>query len=271
MPAHQSQLPFRGRPWLAAAAVVLTAAVAWAGVVAAAESDDRTAARSSATSSSTGGLVPPVSGTQVSSDRVTPPPTSPSPSPTRSPTPIPIPTSTSRTVTPPPRPSPTASPTPTRQPAPPARKISSSAWYQVVNRGTGRCVSLPGGSTKNGALLQPVTCPSATTTSALWRFIPTSAGYYRVVSRRAASANWDVAGWSGSTREGNRVQLWTYAKGTNQQWMPIAVGNGKYKLIARHSRKCLDVMGGAGSTGTGLQMLTCSGSTRQTFDLVKRS
>jgi glucosylceramidase len=120
--------------------------------------------------------------------------------------------------------------------------------------------------TTNGTLLQPATC--GTSTSAQWLFVPTSSGYYRVMNRRAPSAAWDVQGWSSGTQDGNQVQIWTWAKATNQQWKPVAVGTGRYKFVARHSRRCLDSMG---SGGTLMQQLTCSGSPYQTFRLDKQS
>jgi glucosylceramidase len=270
MPSHQSQVPFRGAAWVAAAAIVLSAGAAWAAVVAASGGNDspKRAAPGSSVSSGAGSL-PTSSATLVTAGSVIPTPTGPTTAPT-----------TQAAVTPPaggfstpPRPStrtqsPGGSPSPKttrpRTPSPVGDKLVTGAWYRVINQGNGRCVSTVGTSTKNGTMLLPATCGSSS--AANWTFTATSSGYYRVMNRRLTTAAWDVAGWSAGTQNGNRVQVWTYANGTNQQWRPTAVGGGRYRFVARHSGKCLDTMGGAG-----FQQLTCSGSPQQTFRLDRQS
>ena len=56
-----------------------------------------------------------------------------------------------------------------------------------------------------------------------------------------------------------------------QQWQPIAVGNGYYRFVARDSGLCLEVPGGSTANGVRLWQNTCNGSTARAFRLVQRS
>ena len=101
-----------------------------------------------------------------------------------------------------------------------------------------------------------------------WQFKPTSDGYYRVVVQQAPVLAWDVADWG--TSNGSPIQLWSYGGGSNQQWMPVSVGNGAYKFVGRGSGKCLDVPGASKANGVQLQLWDCNGTNAQAFRLVER-
>jgi len=150
--------------------------------------------------------------------------------------------------------------------------ISSSTWYQVVNANSGKCVDDANGSTSNGTAVQQWACASGNTNQQ-WQFQPTDSGYYKVVSRNAATAAWDVTGGTGATGNGTPIQLWAYGGGTNQQWKPALQSNGTYTFTARNSgTECLDVTNRSTSNGTQLQQWACtSGDTAQAFQLVPQS
>ena len=108
-----------------------------------------------------------------------------------------------------------------------------------------------------------------------WQFQPTDSGYYQVVNRNAlnrAGQNlvWDVNGGPSATADQINIQLWTYVGGTNQQWMPVPLGNGAYKFVARNSGKCLDVPEGSSAVLTVLQQYDCNGGGSQSFSLQQR-
>ncbi|MEV0560986.1 RICIN domain-containing protein [Dactylosporangium sp. NPDC050588] len=106
-------------------------------------------------------------------------------------------------------------------------------------------------------------------TNQLWRFQPTTDGSYRVVSRNAATAAWDITGGPGSTGNGAKIQLWTYGGGTNQQWRVVAGANGTYTLNPRNNTgQCFDVTDVSTGDGARLQQWTCSGGPAQSFRLV---
>ncbi|WP_328989466.1 RICIN domain-containing protein [Kribbella sp. NBC_01245] len=143
--------------------------------------------------------------------------------------------------------------------------IDAAAWYQVVNANSGKCVDAADHGTSNGTAVQQWACGSAQADQQ-WQFRPTSDGYYKAVSRGGAVV-WDVVGGSGALTAGTKVQLWTDAGGTNQQWKPVPAGDG-YTFQARHSGQCLDVTDASTSDGARLQQWTCTGGTAQTFRLV---
>ncbi|MET9600874.1 RICIN domain-containing protein [Streptomyces sp. NPDC006459] len=74
----------------------------------------------------------------------------------------------------------------------------------------------------------------------------------------------DVAGGTGATGDGVNVQQWSCLGSgqTNQRWYLDHLGNGKYNIRAVHSGKCLDVEGGTGATGDGVNVFqwSCLGS-----------
>ena len=102
-----------------------------------------------------------------------------------------------------------------------------------------------------------------------WRFRPTDSGYYNVVPRTVANMSWDVTGGAGATGNGVKVQLWTFGGngGTNQQWRPESLGNGRWRFRARHSGRCLDVPGASTAAGVQLQQWDCNGTGAQSFVL----
>ena len=55
-----------------------------------------------------------------------------------------------------------------------------------------------------------------------------------------------------SVADGAKIHLWAYGGGTNQQWLPTALGGGRYSFTARNSGKCLDVP--SASTADGVQL-----------------
>jgi hypothetical protein len=148
--------------------------------------------------------------------------------------------------------------------------ISTTAWYNVVNQNSNRCADAAASGTANGTRVQQWACGAGQNQQ--WQFRPTDSGFYRIVVRHASTLGLDVTGGPGATGTGVKVQLWTVgaAPGANQQWQPVSLGNGQYRLVARHSSKCLDVPGASLGDGVQLQQWDCNGSGAQTFRLVPR-
>jgi Ricin-type beta-trefoil lectin domain/Bacterial Ig-like domain (group 2) len=152
--------------------------------------------------------------------------------------------------------------------------ISTAAWYNVVNTNSSLCVDATGWGTGNGTLVQQYTC-AASQANQEWQFQPTDSGYYRVVNRNAYNATatnvvWDVTGGPWATADQIPVQLWRYVGNTNQQWMPVPLGNGAYKFVARNSSKCLDVPAATLVVSSHLQQYDCNGTGAQSFTLQQK-
>ncbi|MFI5910325.1 RICIN domain-containing protein [Dactylosporangium sp. NPDC051541] len=148
---------------------------------------------------------------------------------------------------------------------------STSAWYQVINSNSGKCLDDAGWGTANGTALQQWSCSSPAATNQQWQFRSAGGGYYQVVNRYATGLSWDVNGGTGATGDGAQVHLWAYGGATNQQWQAVDNGNGTYRFVARNSGKCLDVKDVSTADGAQLQQWACTGGPAQTFRLVQQS
>ncbi len=144
----------------------------------------------------------------------------------------------------------------------------AGAWYNIINQNSGSCVDDAAWGTANGNHVQQWSCGSQQYNQE-WQFVPTSNGYYSVLNRNAAAENevWDVTGGAGATSPGTPIQTWSNGQGTNQQWMPISLGNGYYKFVVRNSGMCLDVPGDQTTNGLQLDAWTCNGTAAQAFKL----
>jgi ricin-type beta-trefoil lectin protein len=150
--------------------------------------------------------------------------------------------------------------------------ISTAAWYTIINSNSKLCVEAAAGL-PDGVRVKQNRCGTAQATQE-WQFQPTGKGYYRVINRDAflrtgAQHVWDVTGGPWKTADGVQVQLWTYGGGTNQQWMPVSLGNGAWKFIVRSSPKCLDVPGDSSVVLLTLQQYGCNGTAAQSYTLQK--
>jgi hypothetical protein len=149
--------------------------------------------------------------------------------------------------------------------------ISTTAWYNVINQGNGKCLDDGAWGTTNGSLVVQWPC-GIQQFNQEWQFQPTDSGYYRVMVRHAPWLGLDVTGGPGATGNGAKTQLWGVGTpaGTNQQWRPVALGNGFFRFVARHSGKCLDVPGQSTTNGLQLQQWDCNGTVAQAWRLAQQ-
>ncbi len=148
--------------------------------------------------------------------------------------------------------------------------ISTTAWYSIMNTGSTLCLGSASGSTTAGAALQQNTC--GTSQSQQWQFQPAAdSGYYQLVNRSASSAAnklaWDVTGGAWQTADGAAIQLYTSNVETNEEWLPVSVGNGAYQFVVKNSGKCLDVPGASSAVLLQMQQYTCNGTGAESFTL----
>ncbi|MFI6099502.1 ThuA domain-containing protein [Lentzea sp. NPDC051213] len=134
-------------------------------------------------------------------------------------------------------------------------------WKTVVNRGNSKCIDARSAGLDNGTVIQQYACNA--TTAQNFRAVATSDGYSRIEYRNDTSKVLDVSGVS--TSDGAGIHLWTYGGGNNQQWRVTTAADGYSTLTARHSGKCLAVVGSADSTQ--LVQATCNGSAAQSFKI----
>ncbi len=144
--------------------------------------------------------------------------------------------------------------------APPA--LSSTAWYTLTNQNSGSCMDAAAWGTGNGTSVQQWTCGRQQWNQE-WQLQPTDSGYYILNSRNAPGEAVDVN--NAATANRTIVQLWQSWGGGNQQWKPVALGNGFYQLVGRASGRCLDTPGASQANGVQLQIYDCNGTGAQSF------
>jgi len=145
-----------------------------------------------------------------------------------------------------------------------ATSISTSAWYNVVNTNSGSCVDAANRVTANGTAAQQWAC-GAQQTNQEWQFQSQGNGVYSITVRAQPGQVLDVV--NHGTANGSLIQLWSYGGGTNQQWTPVSVGSGLYKLVNVASGRCLDVPAASAANGVQLQIYDCNGTAAQSFRL----
>jgi endoglucanase len=142
--------------------------------------------------------------------------------------------------------------------------ISTSSWFNVVNQNSNSCVDAQGWGTSNGTVVQQWSCGSQQYNQE-WQFQSKGNGIYSVVNRNAPSEAWNVV--NNGTGDGSLIQLWTYGGGSNEQWMPVALGGNLYKIVGVGSGRCLDIPGASTANGVQLQIYDCNGTEAQSFYL----
>ena len=156
----------------------------------------------------------------------------------------------------------------------PGPAISTTAWYYIVNKNSTLCVDASAWGHTDGTVIQQYTCGGAQANQQ-WQFQPTDRGYYEIVNRNALSTAGlpvvlQVSGGPWATANQVGIQLWSYAGATNQQWMPVPLGSGMYKFVARNSSKCLDVPEASSAVLIPLQQYDCNGTAAQSYTLQQK-
>ena len=141
--------------------------------------------------------------------------------------------------------------------------ISSTTWYSVINKASGKCVDAKAAGTGDGTVIQQYTCNG--TAAQQYQFVPTSGGYLRINNHGNSAEVLDVT--NVSTADNAPIQTWTYGGGNNQQWQAVAESGGYYHFVNRNSGKCLDTPGASTADGVQLVQYTCNGTGAQSFRL----
>ncbi|GAA3233186.1 RICIN domain-containing protein [Dactylosporangium siamense] len=146
-----------------------------------------------------------------------------------------------------------------------AATIDTAAWYQLLNRGTGKALDIYEAGTADGDDAVQWAANSAAANQQ-FQFVSSGSGWYRLKARHSGKVL-DVN--AGSTADGGDVIQWADNNATNQQWSVTDTNNGFVRLLNRKSGKALDVEGGATADGANVIQWTYSGGTNQQWQLVK--
>jgi hypothetical protein len=132
---------------------------------------------------------------------------------------------------------------------------------QPVNGGGGLSLGVPGGSTSNGVGFQQI---SGSADYQKFNIVSTGNGNYKLTMKSAS--NKCVDNPQGGL-DGTRLQMWDCTGATNQQWQitPDAQ-SGVYIIKNASNGRCIDVPAGSTSSGTQMQIYSCtSGNNNQRF------
>jgi Ricin-type beta-trefoil lectin domain/Glycosyl hydrolases family 18 len=131
--------------------------------------------------------------------------------------------------------------------------VRSGATYQLVRKGSGKCLDVNGAGTADGTNIQQWTCNG--TPAQAFRVDDVGGGKVRLVNPHANKCV-DING--AGTANGTNVQLWT-CNGTGAQSFVIEdMGDGTSRLRNPNSGKCVDVNGAGAADGTNVQLWTCN-------------
>ncbi|WP_307718069.1 RICIN domain-containing protein [Streptomyces sp. V4I23] len=143
-----------------------------------------------------------------------------------------------------------------------------SGRYELVASSSGKCVDVVDGATHNGARIQQAGCTGAP--RQLWTLKSKGNGSYEIISVSSGRCL-DVTGGPTATADGVLTELWDCTGQANQSWALTApsVGSTPQPLVAKHSRKCMDVTGGPGQTANGaiIEQWSCTGESNQNWTL----
>jgi beta-xylosidase len=145
-----------------------------------------------------------------------------------------------------------------------AATVDTTAWYEVVNRNSGKALDVCGASTADNACIQQYTRSGATNQQ--WQFVDSGSGYYRLKARHSGKVL-DVSGRS--TADGASVVQWPDNNGTNQQWSLADSSGGYVRFINRNSGKALEVQNASTADGGKVVQYADWGGNNQQWQLVR--
>jgi hypothetical protein len=123
----------------------------------------------------------------------------------------------------------------------------------IVGAGSGRCVTVPGGTQAGGTQVQLADCTGGTNQ----KWTNTATGQLQVFGTSCLDAN------AKGTSPGTKVIIWSCNGQPNQQWTVHADGT----ITGNQSGLCLDATGAGTANGTPLELWTCNGGSNQKWTL----
>jgi endo-1,4-beta-xylanase len=145
-----------------------------------------------------------------------------------------------------------------------AATVDSNAWYEVVNRNSGKALDVCGVSTQNGACVQQYSRSGGQNQQ--WQFVDSGGGFYRVRARHS-SQMLDIYNWS--TADNGAIVQWPDHGGNNQQFRLADSPDGYVRLISRHSNKAVQVQNSSTADGARVVQFTDNGSNSQQWQLIR--
>lgn len=141
--------------------------------------------------------------------------------------------------------------------------------YILVNRNSGKVMSIPLGATTAGSTVRQYTNTGATYQQ--WNVTPVDSrvggdfSYFTITAVHSSLAL-DVLNFS--LENGGVLEQWTDTKTSNQQWYLEYSDDGWFYIRSRNSAKCLEVANSSSATGAAVQQWEKTGGTNQQWRFV---
>ena len=135
-----------------------------------------------------------------------------------------------------------------------AERFSSG---ELVNRNSGKCLDMPGGSTSDQVKVQQFTCNL--NASQRWRLLPNG----EIVNQNSGKC---LAVPAANDTDPIGLRQRGCNGGVNQKWQPKPTG----EIVSQTSGECLDVLNGSVGEGVIAQQFTCNGSSSQKWTVRTR-
>jgi arabinan endo-1,5-alpha-L-arabinosidase len=144
-----------------------------------------------------------------------------------------------------------------------AATIDPNAFYQLVNRNSGKALAVDQAGTADGVRITQLTTGSGT--NQRFQFVSSGGGFYRL---RAQHSGKVVEVFNHSTANGADIVQWADLNGANQQWSVVDTNSGYVKLLNRNSGRALDVWQASTADGARISQFTDNGGNNQQWLLV---
>lgn len=148
-------------------------------------------------------------------------------------------------------------------PAASAATVDPTAWYQLVNRQSGKALDVDARSTADGA--QVLQWTRGAGWNQHFQFVPTGDGAYRLKARHSGKVL-DV--WEWNAADGAQIRQWTDLDAQNQQFTLSDSEGGRVRLVNRFSGKVVQVQDRSTADGALVVQGTNANSYHQQWELV---
>jgi hypothetical protein len=145
-----------------------------------------------------------------------------------------------------------------------AATVDPAAWYELVNRNSGKAMDVCGVSTADGACVQQYARSGGQNQQ--WQFVDSGGGFYRVRARHS-NKMLDVYNWS--TADNGAIVQWPDTGANNQQFRLVDSPDGYVRLISRHSNKAIQVQNSSTADAARVVQFTDNGSSTQQWLMVR--
>jgi hypothetical protein len=125
---------------------------------------------------------------------------------------------------------------------------------RYVNKRSGKCMNIPGGSTADGARVTQFTCGGWMDHK--WEAEPAGGPFYRI---RNANSGKCLAVPGGTTERGVQLIQWPCGDWEDHRWRFQQYPDGRFQVINMKSGQCLAVRGGDVADGAAVIQWPCGG------------